>query len=314
MRACVFHPTMGDLLAQRLAAQHPALQVDVVSRTWQDPAHRDEIELLIANTFPRGMLGRCPRLRWLHLTGTGTDHVPAGEPRPGLVVTTSARVPAVPVAEFAWMAVLALAKDAVTLVDQQRRREWRLPEAHRVAGSRLLLVGLGRIGTEIAKRAATFDVQVTAVTRTARPSPWVERSLPPECLPVAAATADHLVLAVPDTPGTRGLVDAAVLDRLPRHATVVNVGRASVLDTAALVARLRAGRLRGAVLDVHDVEPPPCNADIWDVPNLWLTPHGAYRFREEEQQVAEVLLENLTDFTAGRPLRDRVEFEELAPC
>lgn len=314
VRICVFHRTMGTVIADRVRAADPAAEVTIVHDTGADPPGRDGIEALIANALPPGMLARCPRLRWLHLTGTGVDHVVADPPRAGVVVTTSARVPAQAVAEFAWMGLLALAKDAVRLVHRQRERRWELPDARLVAGSHLVLVGLGRIGTEIARRAAAFDVTVTAVTRHARPSPWATTVLPQGRLPDAAAGADHLVLAVPDTPDTRGLVGAEVLDRLPRHATLVNVGRSRVLDTAELAQRLRTGRLRAALLDVHDVEPLPPGHELWSVPNLWLTPHGAYRFPQEEARVAGVFLENLRDLRDGRPARDAVDLPAARPA
>lgn len=306
-RVCVYHRTIGPRVRDRLAARHPDLPVELVTDVDTDPPHAEDIEVLVANTFPAGMLGRCRRLRWLHLTGTGTDHVPAGAPSPALQVSSSARVPAVAVAEFAWMGLLALAKDAVRLVDQHRQRQWRLPDALLVAGSRMLLVGLGRIGTEIAARAPAFGVSVTAVTRTPRFCPGTDRVLPIQKIAEAAEDADHLVLAMPHTPQTRHLVDGTVLDRLPAHASVVNVGRAQVLDTAGLISRLRAGRLRAALLDVHDSEPVTPQSELWSVPNLWITPHGAYRFPQEEQRIADVLLDNLDDFLAGRPLRDRVD-------
>jgi phosphoglycerate dehydrogenase-like enzyme len=309
LRICVYHPTMGAVLADRICAAHPDAIVDVVPYTGIDPPDPRAIDVLIANTFPAGLLSRCRRLRWLHLTGTGTDHLTAGQPRPSLLVSTSARVPAVPVAEFAWMGLLALAKDAVSLVDNQRERRWVMPDAQLIAGSRLLLMGLGRIGSEIARRASAFGVSVTAVTRTGRSSPLVARSLPAHRLAEAAAAADHLIVAVPATAETRGLVDATVLDALPEHACVVNVGRGDVVDNAALVQRLRSRRLRGALLDVHAHEPLYQHDELWDVPNLWITPHCAYRFPAEEQRVAEVFLENLADFRASRPLRDQVDVQ-----
>jgi phosphoglycerate dehydrogenase-like enzyme len=306
MRICVYHTSMGSRLAQAITASHPDLLVDTASDTTVAPPACDEIDILIANAFPPGLLARCTRLSWLHLTGTGVDHVVAGERPAGLRVTSSARVPARAVAEFAWMAVLALAKDAPRLVDQHRRREWRLPEARLVAGTRLLLLGFGRIGRQIAVMARACGVDVTAVNRRGTSAPLADRVLPVSALADAAAQADHLVIAVPGTPQTAGLVDEWVLGRLPEHAVVVNVARASVLDTAALVARLRDGRLRAALLDVHDQEPLPPDSPLWMVPNLWLTPHGAYRHPEEEDGVARVFLDNLTAYLAGEPLPDLV--------
>jgi phosphoglycerate dehydrogenase-like enzyme len=302
---CIYHPTMGSILAEQIRAAHPDVRVDVVSNTAFDPPDPQLIDVLIANTFPAGLLARCSRLRWLHLTGTGTDHVASGSPRPSLQVSTSSRVPAVPVAEFALMGLLVLAKDAVGLVDSHRERRWKMPDARLVAGSSLLLLGLGRIGTEIARRAAGLGVTVTAVTRSGRSSPLVGRTLPAHRLAEAAAQADHLVVAVPSTPQTRQLVDATVLDALPPHGCVINVGRADVVDTAALAQRLRAGRLRAALLDVHAQEPLYHHDELWDVPNLWITPHCAYRFPDEERRVGEVFLENFGDLLAARPLRDQ---------
>jgi phosphoglycerate dehydrogenase-like enzyme len=312
LRLCVYHRTMGDQIAAAVRGSGLPAVVDVVADTTVDPPGRDRIDVLLANTFPPGLLGRCDRLRWLHLTGTGTDHVPAGRPRPGLLVTNSASVPAVAVAEFAWLALLALAKDALTLVRQQQARVWAPPDSRAVAGSRLLLVGLGRVGTEIARRAAAFDVRVTAVTRHGRPSPLADRVLPPAGLVTAAAAADHLVLAAPATVDTRGLVGEPVLAALPAGAAVVNVGRASVLDTAALARALTAGRLRGALLDVHDEEPLPPGSPLWSAPNLWLTPHCAYRFPAEEREIGRLFTANLAAFLAGRPLADVVSLAEPA--
>jgi phosphoglycerate dehydrogenase-like enzyme len=314
MRICVYHPTMGALVAREVARAHPDVELEVASDVTVDPPRAAELDVLLANTLPDGLLARCPRLRWLHLTGTGLDHLARAEPPSGLLVTNSRDVPARAVAEFVWMGLLALAKDAPRLVARQRERVWRLPDARLVAGSRLVLVGLGRIGTEVARRAPGFDVHVTAVTRRGLPSPLVEDVRPVEELEAAAAEADHLVLAVPATHETSGLVDERVLAALPAHATVINVSRASVLDTAALVAALEAGRLRGALLDVHDEEPLPPASPLWGVENLWITPHGAYRFPEEEAEIARLFVENLTRLREGRELRNRVHVPEPEPA
>lgn len=306
MNVCIYHRTIGAVLARAIEAAHPDVRVRVVADVAHDPPERDRIDVLIANTFPPGLLGRCARLRWLHLTGSGADHVPSGDPRPDLIVTNSAEVPVRAVAEFAWMGVMALAKDAVRLVDQQRARVWRLPDARLLAGSRLAVVGLGRIGSEIARRAAAFEVAVTAVTRSGQPSPLAERVLPAERLHEALAEADHVVLALPATSATEGLFDARAIQALRPGAALVNVGRAATLDVDALVAALREGRLRGALLDVHAQEPLPADSPLWEVPNLWLTPHGAYRFPQEEQEIARLFVMNLSAFRAGRALRGRI--------
>jgi phosphoglycerate dehydrogenase-like enzyme len=299
MKICIFHKSMGALIQRAVVAAFPDVEVSVVHDTAHDPPGCEQAEVLLANVFPPGLLGRCPKLRWVHLTSSGADQLAGESPRGDLLITTSAEVPARAVAEFVWMGILALAKEAPRLVDQQRAHLWRLPGSRLVAGTRLLLVGLGHIGTEIARRAAGFDVRVTAITRRALPSPLAEEVLPPERLREAARRADHLVLAVPATDGTHHLVDDTVLRALPEMATVINVARASVLDTGALVAALQEHRLRGALLDVHPQEPLPPDSPLWEVDGLWVTPHGAYRFPEEEAEIARIFVENLRRFRNG---------------
>ncbi|MCM4083120.1 NAD(P)-dependent oxidoreductase [Paractinoplanes hotanensis] len=304
LRICVFHPTMGRATASLIAAADPSATVDVVHDVDRDPPSPETIDVLIANRVPAGLLHRCERLAWLHLTGSGTDHVPAHEIPPGLRVTTSAEVPVRAVAEFTVGALLALGKQTHQLVDRQRRHEWSVPDATLLGGSHLVLLGLGRIGGAIARLAEPFGMRVTAVTRTAQPSAWADAVLPAARLADAVLDADHLVCAVPSTPQTRGLVSARVIAALPSTASVVNVGRADVLDTAALVAALTAGRLRGAVLDVHDEEPLPAASPLWDVPRLWITPHSAFRFPAEEHAVAQVFLAQLRSWRGGAPEPD----------
>src|SRR5690348_1605350 len=107
MRLCVFHSRLGPELGRRIAAGLPDAQVDVVTATDRDPPDAGEIEALVANTFPARMLGRCPKLRWLQLTGAGIEHVAAGNPSPSLLVSHAGNVPARAVAEFVWMGLLA---------------------------------------------------------------------------------------------------------------------------------------------------------------------------------------------------------------
>src|SRR5205085_1528318 len=191
---CVYHPTMGSVVAREVARAHPDVEVEVAHDATVDPPRAGGLDVLLANTLPDGLLARCPRLRWLHLTGTGIDHLVRAEPPTGLLVTNSRDVPARAVAEFVWMGLLALAKDAPHLVARQRERIWRLPDSRLVAGSRLVLVGLGHIGSEIARRAPGLDVPVAAVTRRGLASPHRQHMRAAGALLAAAARPDHLVV------------------------------------------------------------------------------------------------------------------------
>lgn len=303
---CVLHPTMGAIIAEDMQRSFPGIVVDVSHDVDRDPPGIEELDVLVANTLPDGILERCPVLKWLHLTGSGLDHLAAAGHKEGLVISNSADVPAVAVAEFVWMALLALAKDGPQLVRQQTSRTWRLPYTRLVDGSHLVLVGLGRIGLEIAQRASAFGVRVTAVRRHPRPSPLAERVVGPAELAAVVPTADHLVVAVPATEETRRLVDQRVIAALPPDAVVVNVSRSAVIDTDALVDALASRRIRGAVLDVHDAEPLPTTSPLWAVPRLWVTPHAAYRFPGEERAIARLVTCNLSALLAGREIHNNV--------
>jgi phosphoglycerate dehydrogenase-like enzyme len=302
---------MGNIIRQAVTKAYPDANVCIIHDITIDPPELDTIDILVANQFPDGLLQRCSQLQWLHLTGTGVDHLRAGRPEPDLIVTNSSTVPAQAVAEFVWMGLLALAKDAVRLFKQQEQHLWQLPNARLVSGSHMVLVGLGHIGTEIARRAASFNVKVTAITRQAQSSPLVEHVLPSEKLADAVADADSLILAVPATPATYHLVDETVIRALPSTAILINVARSTVLDTSALVHALQEGRLHGAILDVHDEEPLSPTSPLWDIDNLLITPHGAYRFFEEEQEIARLFVHNLTRWLRREELQNSVNLSAL---
>jgi len=303
---CIMHARLGDELRAHLDGRLPDVTIDVVRDDRQDPPEAGRYDILVANAFPPGLLSRCRNLRWLQLTSTGTDQLAAERPRPDLLVTSAGDIPARAVAEFVMMGMLALAKDAVGLVRQQDARVWRLPDARLLAGSTLILLGLGRVGREVARRARGFDMRVIAVTRTGRPSPLADLTVPASELRTVAREADHLVVAVPGTAQTHGLVDSDVVAALPTDACLINVARPAVVASAAVVAALRNGRLRGALLDVHHDEPLPSDSPLWSTDRLWVTPHAAFCYPGEAADLAGLIRDNHRRLHAGEPLRNLV--------
>jgi phosphoglycerate dehydrogenase-like enzyme len=313
MQILVFHPRFAAAIASRLKSEHPGAVVSTVSDVSCDPPGLDRAEILVANRFPDGMLGRMPRLRVVQLTGVGIEHLAAGDPTPGLRVATAGDVPAVSVAEFAWMGVLSIAKRAPLLLEQQRTRTWRLPAARRIAGTTLLLVGLGRIGREIAARAAAFGVTVIGVRRTSGAVPGVSRVVSPADLHEVIPQADHLILALPSSPSTRGLFGRRELELLQDDAALVNVGRAEVLDVGALVDAVRRGRLRGVLLDVHEEEPLAEDSPLWSTERIWVTPHCAHEYERQTDDLAVLCSDNVGRYERGEALRNEVEVVGATP-
>jgi phosphoglycerate dehydrogenase-like enzyme len=316
---CVYHPVFAEPIARSLRARLTQVRVTAVTQIDVDPPDRDTIDVLVAYRFPAGLLGRMQRLRWLQLTSVGFDHI-QNEPRaPGLIVTHAGSIPCGAVAEFVMMGIFALARNAPTLIRQHDRRVWMRPGARLVSGSRLLLFGLGRIGTEVARAAKANGMHVVAVTRSGAARAEVARDVARDvaqavdrCVPAderyaMAEQADYVAVCVPSTPSTRGLLDAAFFARLAPGAALIDVSRPGVTDTAALVEALRSGRCRAALLDVHEHEPLPPEHPLWSEPGVWVTPHCAFEQEREAEALGELIVRNMQQLSTSRALENVAE-------
>ncbi|HSJ64716.1 MAG TPA: D-2-hydroxyacid dehydrogenase [Gemmatimonadaceae bacterium] len=258
------------------------------------------------------------RLRWIHSASAGVRSLLFDElARSDVLVTNSAGIYAIPIAEHVVAGVMALTRGLDLAVAQQRERRWEKrtfdgPDSpvREVSELRVLIVGAGGIGGAVAERFAALGARCTGLRR--RP----ELGTPPGCDAVAGPDAldellpghNVLVLAAPATPRTRELVTAERLDRLPEATIVVNVARGALLDERALAARLAAGRLRGAVLDVFEREPLSPDSPLWTIPSAILTPHVAgVSPRRFWPRQAALLLENWDRYVRGEPLRNTVD-------
>ncbi|MEJ2854325.1 MULTISPECIES: NAD(P)-dependent oxidoreductase [unclassified Saccharothrix] len=296
----VAHSKMWPELVPRIAEAVPVRQADAIADL--SPAERAAVEVLVGYQFPPDCLTLLPNMRWLHLTGTGTDHLAAAGLKPGTLVTNAARVPVEAVAEYAVAGLFMLLKDFPEL---SARPAWYTGRAVLLDGSTVLVLGGGRIGRAVVRRLSALGARCVAVTRTGRsPVPLAVKTVSVDELPAVAGEVDHVVACLPAT--EQPLVDKAVLGALPSHAAFVNVGRASTVDDEALYEALRSGQLRGAFLDVHRTEPLPDDDPVWQVPNLVVSPHRAFAFPGEPAEVARTFLDNLADLRAGRTPRDAV--------
>jgi phosphoglycerate dehydrogenase-like enzyme len=259
-----------------------------------------------------------PRLRWVHSAAAGVGSVLFPEMLASdVVVTNSAGVHAAPMAETVVGGLLFLLRGLDIAVVRQRERRWdKAPfvgadsPLRELSECRALIVGAGGIGGAVARRLTALGAWCTGIRR--RP----ERGVPEGFAEVAGADAldallprhDILVVAAPATPATRALVTADRLDRLPRGAIVANVARGSLLDEEALAARVAAGRLRGAVLDVFGREPLPEDSPLWALPSVLITPHvSGVSPRGFWRRELELLVDNWHRFASGRPLRNVVD-------
>lgn len=226
-----------------------------------------------------------------------------------VTVTTSAGVHAQPLAEFAMFGLLAFHKDVDRLLELRRTGAWPTRwTMTQLQGRRLLVLGMGSIGTAVATRAAAFGMTVTGVRRRigGEPPPGVSALRPLSELHEALADADDVVLTLPGTTETEGVLDAAAMAALPAGAVVVNVGRGSCVDEDALVGALESGHLCGAVLDVAATEPRPPEHPLWQRPDVLQSPHTAALSVHEDSRIVDLFLENVSAYRSGLPLRNVV--------
>jgi phosphoglycerate dehydrogenase-like enzyme len=254
-------------------------------------------------------------VRWFHTTSAGNEPlITRGAPR-HVTVTRSGGHSAPVVAEHAIALLLALARGLPYAMDNQRKHLWtRDRNGPRVGTMRSLIdrtavvLGFGHIGQEIARRLKVLDMGVIAVTRSGTPHPLADESYAIGDLRHALSKASVLMVAAPGSPETRGIVGAAELAALQPDAFVVNIGRGTIIDTAAIDAALRDGTILGAGLDVQDPEPLPPEHPLWAAPNLIITPHRAGGGDPMSAlRQADAVMKNLGRFRRGEPLEHVLE-------
>jgi D-2-hydroxyacid dehydrogenase (NADP+) len=245
-------------------------------------------------------------LRWLHTFSAGVDHpIFKSFIDRGVRVTTSSGASALPIAQTVLMYLFALTRDLPAWSRAQEEHRWAPHRSLDLDGLTVGIVGMGPIGLEVARLTAALGMRPIGMRRTVKgDEPCETWTL--NRLHELAGAVDALVIAIPLTPETRGLVDASVLAAMRPGAFFVNVGRGEVVDEPALVDALESGRLGGAGLDVFAVEPLPADSPLWDLPNVIVTPHSSGGTAGTERRAADIFVDNLARYARGRPLRNEV--------
>ncbi|SFR73685.1 Phosphoglycerate dehydrogenase [Agromyces sp. CF514] len=258
-----------------------------------------------------------PRLRWVMTTaaGGGSQVKAAGLERELLdriAFTTSAGVHGGPLAEFAVFGVLAGAKHLPRLIADQRSKTWpERWEMRQLDEMTVLVVGLGGIGSECARRFSALGARVWGTTRSGEPVDGVDRLVPIDELEGAVGQVDAIVTTLPGTEATHHLVGERILAAVRPGVIVANVGRGTVIDEAALITALDDGRVGFAALDVFESEPLSVESPLWSHPSVLVSPHTAALSRKEEERIARRFADDASRFLDGLPMRsvvDTVEF------
>ncbi|MEK7385968.1 MAG: D-2-hydroxyacid dehydrogenase [candidate division NC10 bacterium] len=265
-----------------------------------------ETEILYAWKFPPQLYAKAQRLKWLQAMGAGVDWAIVPELPPGVILTRAPGVFGPWMAEYVIGWCSWVTQRVETYREAQRQRRWLdhvLPD--RLLGKTLAIVGLGDIGRDVARAARAFGMRVLGVSRRGRLVREAERVYPVSQMARALRQADFVVILLPLTPETHGIIGADAFAAMKPTAWLVNIARGAVVNEAALLEAVEQGRIAGAILDVFATEPLPPHHPLWRMDNVVITPHIAGPSTPEE--IAPVFNDNLARYLAGRPLRHVVD-------
>jgi phosphoglycerate dehydrogenase-like enzyme len=298
-------------------ARTQALATAFVARAGRRMVHLDErtvaevlgdVEILAVGKAPRIDWSRARRLVLVQMLGSGTDALwPAAGLPPDTAVANTRGMHLPEMRDHALALLFAFARDLPRALGQQLARRWEPFPGGTLAGKTVAVLGLGEVGGAVAAACAALGMTVLGVRARPRPTPHVHEVHGPDALDHVLPRADYVVVLLPLTPATRGLLDARALASLPAHAVVVHLSRGGVVDEAALSAAVRDGRLRGAAFDVFAEEPLPEESPLWGTPGILVTPHLAGLVGDYFERALGVLLENVERLERG--MRPRTEVD-----
>ncbi|OGO16610.1 MAG: hypothetical protein A2Y93_16600 [Chloroflexi bacterium RBG_13_68_17] len=319
-----------EKLVERLKAVSPRLRLHVQPVQKVEELSADllgEIEVLYTQRVlpdPEAV----PNLRWIQFHFAGVDHA-EGHPllRSKVQVTTLSGAAMPQMAEFALMSILALGRRLPWILADKAKKRWAEDRFERfrpleLRGSTVGLVGYGSVGREIARLCKAFGAQVLAAKRDLMRleddgyaleglgdprAEQADRLYPPQALGSMVSLCDFVVVAVPLSADTRGMIGKTIFARMKPSAFLIDVSRGGVVDHGALIEALNEKRLAGAALDVYPLEPLPEGSPLWDMPGVIVSPHVAGASGQYYERATELFAENLQRYLTGRPLLNRYD-------
>lgn len=337
--ACIHHPADPDLVLVRELAGETARPLDLrplpmresvaLRRARQTPPVAAELlaaaprpdaatleawsraEVVCTLDLPTEWLDAMPMLRLVQAYSAGIEQFPIEAlAKRGIRLVNAAGVGAPAIAEFVFGRLVEVCRNLREIEAMQRAREFHRPGGRTLAGKTLGIVGLGAIGSAVARLARAFEMKTIATRRSAGPgatSELVDVLHGPAGLRDLLAASDVVVLCAPATPETTDLIDAGAIAAMKRGAVLCNVARGVLVDEAALVAALESGQLGAAILDVTRAEPLPSGDPLWCAPNAYLTPHASIPPDAYDARLLALFARNLRAYAAGTALENEIE-------
>jgi phosphoglycerate dehydrogenase-like enzyme len=278
-------------------------RTDEQQRRWHEALAAADVLWDVPRNVEQLALAR--RLRWVQMTSTGVGQLMKNLGlRPEVLVTTARGVHAAPLGEFVFMVLLAHWRGLGHLQAEQRAHRWTRYCGAGVAGRRLVVIGAGDLARGLAERARAFGMTTVAVARdtakTRTHDGLFDEIRPRGDLHAVLASADAVVVTVPHTPETEGMIDRAAFAAMKPGVVFVNIARGQVIDEGALLDGLKSGRIGFAALDVATTEPLPSESPFWSLPNVLISPHSASTVVGENAKIVEIFCWNLRCWLDGR--------------
>jgi glyoxylate/hydroxypyruvate reductase A len=259
-----------------------------------------------------------PKLRWVQATSAGIGQMVRSlgyaKRMPSVQYSTASGTHSHPLAEFCAMAMMMFSRNLWQMQALQSQARWERFAASDLMGRTVTILGLGRIGRQVARVSAALDMRVLGVKRTVagiEPSSlFCDALYSPDQLDELLPQSEFLVIITPHTDETEQMITAREL-ALPKGAVLINIGRGAIIDETALIEALQSGHLAGAALDVFATEPLPSDSPLWSMPNVLVSPHSASTSDRENSRLVDLFCDNLQRFLNEQPLRNLLNTETL---
>lgn len=283
-------------MLKRECGQYEVEHVNKLADLPGDKLEKVEVLLTYGNHMPEEIVCKMKSLRWIHSGQAGIDAMPKELLADmNVVVTNSRGINSITIAEYVMCMILNLERNTYRFYEAAKRAEWDMvTHLDEVAEKTITILGLGKVGMEIAKRAKAFDMKVVGVNLVKVNSNYVDEQFPPEKLSEIAGNTDYMVICMPLTKDTYYMIDKEIISKMKETAVLINVGRGPIVKTEDLVDALEHQKIRAAILDVLEEEPLLPESPLWKMDNLMITPHIAGdRQKSYMPRMMRILCKNL---------------------
>lgn len=292
------------------ARRHPGVFDRVKIVYGLNPKDLAEAEIVLGVAFdPVTLVADAPKLKWIQSLNAGVEKLAPKLDR-RFMLTNASGLHGPKGGEFGLTGMLILNHAVQRFVGSQRKKAWEPVFTTPIEGKTAVIAGTGGLGQAVAKQAKRHGMTTIGINTSGTKVPGFDRVVKAKDMAKVLPKADFLVVTLPITKGTEGLIDRTAIGLLPDRCGIVNLGRARVMDYGAMAERLRAGTLAGAVLDVFDPEPLPSDSPLWDTPNLIVIPHaGVDDGSVYVDRGLDIFADNLKRYLGGRKLKNVIDLD-----